>query len=294
MTINRLQKGLYYSALKPLQSTMPGLMVWACRNLKGIPPYIRVEKLYSLHALPRPYYFLGIKRAYDDADRLGLTRFSILEFGVAEGNGILMLQSSIKNYATKPSNQNKQVKILGFDTFEGLPDIDSSKDGQSTWKTGDFPSDLNLLRQFIDPELVELHKGLFANTIPQAIQTLIDYPPLFIIVDCDLYTSTVDIFNGLFPKYVPELSYWFFDDTNLNYYAEDVGETLAIEEFNSQQDNPFCFIPDYAAMREPVPLDIALKHCYNCINSQKFIDHKRQGDVDVPQRLPLDVDLYNF
>jgi len=287
---DKLQRALYRYAIQPFPVFQPQLEVFACRHFGGLPAYLRVRQLYRLKHLKRAQYYLGIRRAFSYADKLGLDRFSILEFGVAEGNGLLYLQNLLNAIAGGLSP--KSVKIFGFDTFSGLPSMEGSKDGTSVWKEGDYPSDLAKLKALIDPQIVTPVPGLFSDSVPQVAADLIEYPPLFIIVDCDLYTSTLSIFENLFPVYVPPLSYWYFDDTGLNFFSERVGEKLAIREFNAQAGNPFEFIPDYRALSEPLEHDTVLQRLFNCVNNETFVDLQRQSQE--VQRIPLNPKLYSI
>lgn len=288
--IHKLQRGLFQRVLYPLARITPGPLTWASRHWRGIPAHRRHKELYRHGKLIRPVYYLGLDRAFRYAKKLGLEQFSILEFGVAEGNGILLLQTLAAAMREHPTFRSRRAKIIGYDTFEGLPQIESVRDGRSTWQTGDYPGDLARLRALVDPALVQLEPGLFSESIPRTRETLAAYPPLFVIVDCDLYASTVSIFAALFPAHMPALSFWYFDDTNLNFYSEQVGEQAAIREFNAQPGNAFEFVPDYAALSEPVPPHIALKHCFHCIDNDRFEDQTRLGAG--VQTLPLDPARY--
>lgn len=283
----KIHRGIYYGLLRPLESVLPRLMVWGCNNLNGIHPHRRLTSLYKHQALVRPQYYLGIKRAFDYANQLGLSQFSILEFGVAEGNGILLLENLVNAVQTDKKYRDFDVQIIGFDTFEGLPTVESAVDGKSVWSTGDYPSNLELLQSLVSPELVQLKKGLFGDTIPACTDLLQAYPPLFIINDSDLYHSTVSIFEGLFPDLVPSISYWYFDDMALNAFSEHVGERRAINEFNAQDEFGYEFVLDYKAANEPIPNHIASRYLYNCIHNESYVNLTRQSDG--VRRLPLDV-----
>ncbi len=287
---SKVQRAFYRGFFRPFPLFQPQLDVYACRHFEGLPSHLRVRQLYKLKSLQRPYYYLGLRRALAYSDKLGLDQFSVLEFGVAEGNGILFLQHLLE--AMAEDFPTKTVKLYGFDTFSGLPRLDGAKDGTSVWKEGDYPSDFSKLKKLIDPSMTTLVPGLFSDTIPQVLSELAAYPPLFVIVDCDLYTSTISIFESLFPEHMPSLSFWYFDDTGLNFSSERVGENLAINEFNMQTDNQFEFIPDYRGLREPLPADLVLRHLYNRVNNETFVDQQRQSQA--VQTIALDENRYKF
>lgn len=288
------QKALYYALLPRLPFGRAAAEIWMHRHFQALPAYIRLHRLYKLGELFRPHYYLGVRRALDLADKLGCERFSIAEFGVAEGNGVLLLQNIVRALRDHPKHGRKQIHIYGFDTFEGLPEIRDMVDGSTMWKGGDFPSDLVKLRRAADPALLTLVPGLFSDSIAQVAAQWADAPLLFSMVDCDLYSSTVSIFDALFPAHVPPASYWYFDDTRLHFYSEQVGERRAIKEFNERAGNPFHFVPDYLALREdePVPTTRTLCQHYYCIDDEAYA-RQIQGKDEV-QRLPLNPRQYAF
>jgi predicted O-methyltransferase YrrM len=101
-----------------------------------------------------------------------------LEFGVFKGDSIRFLA---KNCGGKT--------IHGFDSFEGLP---------SDW------SGFRVKKERFDlsgrlpkvPENVELHPGWFSDTIP-VWKNKHSGPISFLHIDCDIYSSTKDIFDLL-------------------------------------------------------------------------------------------------
>ena len=52
------------------------------------------------------------------------------------------------------------------------------------------------------PSNVVLHKGRFSDTIPQWLSTVAG-PVAFIHVDCDIYSSTVEVLEGLYARMQP-------------------------------------------------------------------------------------------
>ena len=101
-----------------------------------------------------------------------------LEFGVFSGGTIRHIAKC------KPD-----TTIHGFDSFEGLPDAWAgfSLGRQAFSRDGRLPK---------VPRTVVLHKGWFSDTIP-AWHVQHTGPIAFIHIDCDLYSSTVDILTGL-------------------------------------------------------------------------------------------------
>ncbi|MBP7829321.1 MAG: class I SAM-dependent methyltransferase [Kiritimatiellae bacterium] len=102
-----------------------------------------------------------------------------VEFGVFTGGTIRHMAKQL------PAGQI----IHGFDSFEGLPEAWSGFDlGKETFNLkGKLPK---------VPANVTLHKGWFKDTIP-AWKAQHAGPLAFVHIDCDLYSSTVDILEGL-------------------------------------------------------------------------------------------------
>lgn len=141
----------------------------------------------------------------------------ILEFGVWQG-------SSIRKIAAKyPSRQ-----IYGFDSFEGLPE---------RWERDDmnfypgFFSTNGLLPPV--PQNVMLIKGWFCDTLPAFVKEHQCEKLALLHIDCDLYSSTRDVFTVL-KNYIKEGTVIVFDEL-VNYPNYENGELKALEEF--LQDN---------------------------------------------------------
>lgn len=99
-----------------------------------------------------------------------------LEFGVFKGASI--------NYTGK---RYPNRKFYGFDSFEGFPD-----DGRQDWDQ-DFSVGGNLPAV---PGNVTLIKGFFSDTLPSFMDNLKDEVRV-VNIDCDIYSSTCDIFKTL-------------------------------------------------------------------------------------------------
>ncbi len=133
----------------------------------------------------------------------------ILEFGVADG-------ASVRHLA-KVSGR----RIHGFDSFEGLPE---------NW-SGTFERKGKFSRQGTLPEVppeVMLHKGWFNDTIPLFLTSNAG-PVALLHVDCDIYSSTVTIFDGLKSRLEPGTVIVF--DEYFNYPNWKRHEWKAFQEF---------------------------------------------------------------
>jgi len=119
----------------------------------------------------------------------------VLEFGTWSGESMLTIRN----------NLSTEYKLFGFDSFLGLPE-----DWEGTqYKKGDFglggviPDELKNLDAKIFP-------GWFKDTIPEYLKEADNIALLHI--DCDLYSSTIDILYSNIRKYIKSGTYIVFDE----------------------------------------------------------------------------------
>lgn len=105
-------------------------------------------------------------------------RGNILDLGVYKGGSTRGLATIFPDHT-----------IHGFDSFEGLPD-----DWAHVLK-GEFGEIKGRLPDM--PKNVKLYKGWFSDTLPPWASDHADAPISLLRVDCDIYSSTVDIFNAV-------------------------------------------------------------------------------------------------
>ncbi len=111
--------------------------------------------------------------------------------------------------------------IHGFDSFEGLPD-DWAHVPKGTF--GDMAGTLPDM-----PDNVSLYKGWFSETLP-VWRTEYPEPNISMLrVDCDIYSSTVDIFNAVGDMLHPNAIIVF--DELIGYYGWQLHEHKAFMEF---------------------------------------------------------------
>jgi hypothetical protein len=128
---------------------------------------------------------------------------------------------------------------VGFDTGEGLPEVQGYKDHAEMWLTGDFPmQDRDGLARKIG-DRAEILFGDIKDTVYQFVDTLDPDAPLgFVAVDVDIYTATKSALKCLLgnPKlYNPAIS-MYFDDVGFFSANKWCGELAAIREFNAEND----------------------------------------------------------
>ncbi len=204
------------------------------------------RQLYTEEKLPRMNYATQIWGAAFEAKKLGYDAMSVIEFGVAGGNGLCNCEFHAKEIARI---LNIHIEVYGFDSACGLPKSDQGyKDMLHLWPGGLFPMDLPLLEERL--EFARLVIGEIKQTSGAFCEGYNPAPIGAILIDVDYYSSTVPILD-MFEKddrfFLPRV-YMYFDDVNA--YYEFSGEQLAIKEFNQRHDH-------LKISPEGVPLDSA-------------------------------------
>jgi hypothetical protein len=182
-----------------------------------------------------PQYGYGVVQAAALAGRLGVPAISVLELGVAGGNGLLALQSLCRKHSG-PSGID--IQATGFDLGHGMPTPSDHRDMPYIWQGGFFRMDEEKIRARLDS--ARLIVGDVAETGRPFLES--GAPPIgFISFDLDYYSSTRDAFAALLhgdpESYLPRVV-CYFDDTvgpHFEMHSFFTGELLAIDEFNREQ-----------------------------------------------------------
>ncbi|MEM7653494.1 MAG: TylF/MycF/NovP-related O-methyltransferase [Pseudomonadota bacterium] len=159
---------------------------------------------------------------------------AILEFGVASGGSIRVM------------GEAAGTKIVhGFDSFEGLPE-----DWTGHLETRGAFSQKGKLPEV--PGNVRLHKGWFDETLGKWTAENPDKVG-FLHVDCDLYSSTMTILEGLKDRLQVGTIITF--DEYLNYPGWRVHEYKAWQEFTEAQKISYDYIA-FGAKNGPASVKI--------------------------------------
>jgi hypothetical protein len=198
--------------------------------LKGLPVSASNRALWDLS--DRPAYLLGVLYAARRALKERVGEISVIEFGVAGGNGLLALEREAE---AVEKELGVSIKVYGFDNGPaGLPAfIGDHRDHPDKWKAGDFPMDEALLRSKLGRRST-LVLGNVEETVPRFFDDT-KVPPIgFVAFDLDLYSATtcalrvLSMPGGRSLDHVPV----YFDDTEHSISHRCAGELLAIDEFN--------------------------------------------------------------
>lgn len=194
------------------------------------------EMIYK-DRIHRPPYAFGVWLATLQAQRLGLKKLQVFEFGVAHGNGLINLCNICD---TITLSTDIEFDIYGFDSDVGMPKLEGYKDHPELWHEGQFKSDHNAIRSKLPPNAT-LISGNIQDTIASFCSSKLnkENPVGFVSIDVDLYTSTISVFE-LFKhsanNYLPATILYFDDINDLLTNNKWCGEMLAIREFNECHD----------------------------------------------------------
>ncbi|MGB9147846.1 MAG: hypothetical protein WCC14_18615 [Acidobacteriaceae bacterium] len=182
-------------------------------------------------AVKRPHYALCLSHAASLAQKLGYRAITVVEFGVAGGNGLLCLC----DYAAEIRRAyGVELRVVGFDSGEGLPETHDVRDIHYVWPAGSFEMDRAALEARLAGR-AELVLGNVAATVPRW-QPPADAPLGAVMFDLDLYSSTRDALQVLTKENLLPRVWCYFDDMEGSpetALTDFVGEGSAIREFNN-------------------------------------------------------------
>lgn len=183
----------------------------------------------------RPHYAYGSYSAAQLARRLRLPGITVIEFGVAGGNGLIALE---RIAASIGKHMGVNISVFGFDTGKGMPHPTDFRDLPYVWGSGYYRMDRTTLERELTT--AKLAIGNIDDTLGSFIAP---YPIGFIAFDLDYYSSTKSAFRVFEADHLPRV-YCYFDDIvwpEIACYNEYTGELCAIREFNEEhEDKKLC------------------------------------------------------
>lgn len=177
----------------------------------------------------------GLRELVDrvGADSLG----SYLEFGVYNGTSLLCMYRELDELGLN------HVRLVGFDSFQGLPP-EAAVEDEGRWEPGRCHSPLEfttavLTSEGVDWKRVALVPGWYNETLtPQTRDTLGLGKASVIMIDCDLYSSAKQALDFCAPLIADEALILFDEFHPRGLRGKYVGERRAFDEF--LRENP-CF-----------------------------------------------------
>jgi hypothetical protein len=181
----------------------------------------------------RPHYAYGVMHAAEQARMLGLSAVTVIEFGVANGEGLLNLCALARR---TEKCTGVRVEVVGFDSGVGMPEPLDYRDHPELYSLGDFPMNQERLKEALPPN-AELKIGGLSETLV-AFRAEKGAPIGFAAIDVDYYSSTREallLFADTDPSKYVAVPLLYFDDIMFETHNEWSGELLAISEFNAEQ-----------------------------------------------------------
>jgi hypothetical protein len=160
---------------------------------------------------------------------------SYLEFGCAWGSSLIDMNDAMRLY-----REHDNTNFFIFDSFEGLPALGGLDAGQhARYEVGQFACDLdqfkrNVRRGGVNMARVQCIKGWYDKTLtPQLKQELPIEKAAIVLIDCDLYESTVPVLDFI-TDYIQTGTILIFDDWYSYKGRTDLGEALAFTEWQAK------------------------------------------------------------
>jgi hypothetical protein len=182
----------------------------------------------------RQQHAFGLLTAADDARINGYKSVTVIEFGVANGAGLLNI-CALSQKITKATGVS--FNIVGFDNVSGMPPLRDYRDHPELYQPGWYPMEAPEQLRAKLPANAQLILGDIATTVPQFLSDRpADSPIGFVSVDVDYYWSAVHALESLIgpPElYLPRVT-MYFDDVSSITHNRWCGELAAIDEFNNK------------------------------------------------------------
>ena len=159
-----------------------------------------------------------------------------MEFGCHEVNTFRMALNTLGSHH-KP---NKISKFIAFDSFEGMPEP-KGIDRQKIWRKGMNFTSVEEFKRITKKDLyrVEVVKGFYSDTL-KTYKFSKKNKIALAYIDCDYYSSTIEVLNFLSDK-ISHGTLIAFDDWNCYYGDPRRGQRKAFSEFKQILEKKFYF-----------------------------------------------------
>jgi hypothetical protein len=178
---------------------------------------------------PRPNYTWGVLHAAHLARAVGINSISVIEFGVAGGEGLIYLEDTADKVEKR---MGVGIDVYGFDTGKGLPKPVDYRDLPDLYEPGTYPMDQEALKKRL--RRAKLILGMIKDTLAGFIASK-PAPVGFVSIDLDLYSSTMDAFKLFEADHtilLPRI-HCYMDDIMGFTFSEFTGERRAVNDFNA-------------------------------------------------------------
>jgi hypothetical protein len=234
--------------------------------------------------LVRQQHAFGLLNAADEAVAAGHSRVTVIEFGVANGAGLM-------NLCKLGERISKQTGVafdfVGFDNVSGMPPYRDYRDHpemyQPEWYRMEQPE---MLQASLSPN-ARLVLGDVASTVPKFMAEHPQSSPIgFISIDVDYYWSAAEALKCLTADPLHYLSSvtMYFDDVSRPGHNPWCGELLAINEFNEANDlrkiAPVNFLRESRLFKNAAWLG-KMRYCHVFDHPHRLSALKTYGHVDL-------------
>ncbi len=201
---------------------MPGPVRGVLVRLDLRPPLVPIAELKST--------FATIVKELSQAPT---DRIVYLEFGVNQGSSMLCMHEALEAHRNAMPD-----RLIGFDSFEGLPPETATRDDQggAAWSPGDFACSQSYTEAYlrangVPKDRVELVKGWFSTSLTESTKTRLGIDRADVImIDCDIYTAAVEALTFC-RALIADRAFVVFDDWGDANTPPNVGEQKAFAEF---------------------------------------------------------------
>jgi O-methyltransferase len=155
---------------------------------------------------------------------------SYYEFGIFRGYALWFVQDMTRRLAVN------DFHCHGFDSFQGLPAPTGVGDEGAPWPAGAYAVPRWQVEKYLgefkgDFQRISLHEGFFSDELFASFKEKVDFRrAALVLVDCDLYSSTVPVLRFI-RDYLADGTIVLFDDYNCFNAADERGQRRALSEF---------------------------------------------------------------
>lgn len=159
---------------------------------------------------------------------------SYLEFGVYNGTSLLCMYRELEALGLR------DVRLFGFDSFQGLPP-EAAEEDEGRWEPGRCHSPLEfttavLASEGVDWQRVSLVPGWFQETLTSETRNALGLSKASVImIDCDLYSSSKQALEFCAPLIEDEALIIFDEFHPRGLTGKYAGERRAFDEFLKEQ-----------------------------------------------------------
>ena len=198
---------------------------------KRLAPYLLHRVLHPDLLVPPAELETAYRAALDDllAHSRGTDVGDYVEFGVAHGTSMVCMANSSRAVGLG------HMRLIGFDSFEGLPAGVSEEDNgvyeQGDGRAPESATRRNLRRNNVEPARITLVKGWFDDTATPELAASLGLNRIGVaMIDCNVYSSARVALQFVAPL-LADRAVLVFDDWHHSGLAEaGLGEFRAYEE----------------------------------------------------------------